>query len=110
MFLTDLLNFKAKMTILQNRPTLLNLILLMYLVMLILCPCTVLLFCLFEDKSVCIDCKQNPRVNLNSSVPEVYQLFVFKAHRHEAVFLKVAKWRELMSTELQSDITPELYL
>lgn len=56
MFLTDLLNIKAEMFILQNRPTLLNLILLLYLVMLILRLCTILLFYVFEKKSMPVDC------------------------------------------------------
>lgn len=56
MFLTDLLNLKAEILILQNRCTLLNLILLLYLVSLILWLCTVLLFYVFEEKSMCIDC------------------------------------------------------
>lgn len=66
MFLTDLLNLKAEMLILQNRPTLLNLILLLlYLVMLILWLYTVLLFYGFEEKSMCIDCSHDPKVNLD---------------------------------------------
>lgn len=56
MFLTDLLNVKAEMFILQNRPTLLNLILLLYLVMLILRLCTILLFYVFGEKSMSINC------------------------------------------------------
>lgn len=47
MFLTDSLNLKAEMLILQNRPALLNLIFLLYLVVLILWLCTVLLFYVF---------------------------------------------------------------
>lgn len=56
MFLTDLLSLKAEMLILQNRPTLLNLILLLYLVMFMLWLCIILLLYAFEEKSMCIDC------------------------------------------------------